>query len=177
MLTTKRVIAAGAALLIAATAQGQTTTDEAAAVLIYPKIVFNNETPTDTLIEIANTDPVNPVRLHCFYVNATAHCTNTGLACNAAIDCGGLGSCVPGWTELDFSVVLTRNQPFYWLASQGRNRTCADAGECEGLPLTSLGFCENFPSATCADDFDCGQGDQCIITTQTNAGTSIPPVP
>ena len=80
MLTMKRVIAAGAVLLFAAAAaQAQTTTDEAAAVLIYPKIVFNTETPTDTLIEIANTDDDNPARLICFYVNATSHCTNTGL--------------------------------------------------------------------------------------------------
>lgn len=178
MLTMKRVVGpltlAAAALLFAASVVGAATTvDRPASVVIYPKVVFDLDPPTDTIIEIANVGTA-PVNLHCFYVNATKHCTNTGLACTASVDCGGLGSCVPGWTETDFSVTLTRNQPFYWLASQGRSRTCANAGNCEPLPLSGTGVCSNFP-APCVFDSECPGG---VCTSgQSNAGTAIPPVP
>ena len=130
MLTMKRVvgplgIAAVAATFAATAAMAATTSDQPAAVVIYPKIVYNTEGPfTDTIIEIANVSS-DPVDLHCFYVNATSHCTNTGLPCDSGIDCGGLGQCIAGWAVTDFSVTLTENQPFFWTAGVGRNRTCA----------------------------------------------------
>jgi hypothetical protein len=184
MLTMKRVVgplslAVAGLMLVGAQVNAATTSDRPAAVLIYPKIVFNTETPTDTIIEIANTD-TEPVDLLCFYVNATSHCTNTGLACNTGLDCistATLGACVPGWGEQDFHVVVTRNQPLFWTASAGRNRACAqtDPPTCESLPLNGLGVCEG-GTPLCTTDADCG-GQDCIHLGQSNAGTSIPPVP
>ena len=185
MLTMKRVVgplslAAAGLFLAVAVGNAATTSDQPAAILIYPKIVVNNEGPlTDTIIEIANTN-VNPVDLHCFYVNATSHCSNTGLPCDSGLDCVGAspGACVPGWGETDFHVALTQNQPFYWTASAGRNRTCAnnDPATCEPLPLIGIGVCQG-GSPLCTQNADCGIGGTCLFNGQSNAGTSVPPVP
>src|SRR5262245_738789 len=181
MLTMKRVVGplslAVAGLLLAAETRGATTTDQPAAVVVYPKIVFSVDPPTDTIIEIANTNPTQAADLLCFYVNATSHCSNTGLACDSGLDCGGVGACLPGWAETDFSVTLTHNQPFYWTASAGRNRACASAvpPTCEPLPLVGFGVC-NGGLGLCTSNADCG-GLQCVTAGQSNAGTSVPPVP
>ena len=183
MLTMKRMVGllatVGAGLLLVAAAHAATTSDQPAAVLIYPKIVFNAEEPhTDTIIEIANATS-SPVHLHCFYVNATGHCSNNGIACDTSLDCIGTalaGTCLPGWAETDFSVVVTHDQPFYWLASSGRNRTCDQNDTCEPLPLLGYSHCEN-SALPCTNDDDCGVGGNCIDSFDSNAGTSIPPVP
>ena len=184
MLTMKRVVgplslAAAGMFLTVAVGNAATTSDQPAAVLIYPKIVLNTQGPlTDTIIEIANTD-TSPVDLHCFYVNATSHCSNTGLPCDSGLDCVGAtpGACVPGWGETDFHVTLTQNQPFYWTASAGRNRTCAsnDPPTCEPLPLIGIGVCQG-GAPLCTQQADCGQGGVCLFNGQSNAGTSVPPV-
>jgi hypothetical protein len=178
MLTMKRLVgplnlAAAALLLAAGVAQASTTSDQAAAVVIYPKVVFNTDPPTDTIIEIANAS-TTAVNLHCFYVNATSHCTNTGLPCDSGLDCGA-GSCVPGWSETDFSVTLTHDQPFYWLASTGRNRSCVQEGTCEPLPLVGLGVCDG-GTPLCTTNADCGTGGHCNLGGGSNAGTLVPPV-
>ena len=186
MLTMKRVVgplslAVAGLMMVGAQVNAATTSDQPAAVLIYPKIIFNTEPVlTDTIIEVANASN-QPVDLHCFYVNATSHCTNTGLACTSGLDCIGtaaLGACVPGWGEQDFHVVVTPNQPLYWTASAGRNRSCANATPptCEGLPLSGLGVCDG-GTPLCVSDADCGTGGHCNHLGGSNAGTSIPPVP
>ena len=184
MLTMKRVVgplslAAAGLFLAVAVGNAATTSDQPAAILIYPKIVFDTVTGTDTIIEIANAT-TSPVDLHCFYVNATSHCSNTGLPCDSGLDCVGAspGACVPGWGETDFHVALTQNQPFYWTASAGRNRTCAnnDPATCEPLPLIGIGVCQG-GSPLCTQNADCGIGGTCLFNGQSNAGTSVPPVP
>jgi hypothetical protein len=186
MLTMKRMVgplslAAAACLLAVGTAQAATTVDKGAAILVYPKIVTNTEPRTDTIIEIANLNPTLVANLHCFYVNATSHCTNTGAPCLSSIDCNGGGACLPSWAEVDFSVNLTRNQPFYWLASTGRNRTCANNGTCEPLPLNTTGIClapAGSIGQPCVSNAGCGAGGSCSVNPgTTNAGTAIPPVP
>jgi len=182
MLTMKRVVGpltlAAATLLVAAAGAGAaTTSDQPAAIVIYPKVVYDTAPVSDTIIEIANTS-TSPIDLHCFYVNATSHCTNTGAPCDTGLDCGGVGACVPGWAEIDFSVTLTRNQPFYWLAGTGRNRSCAAASTCEPLPLNGTGVCAQgiLAGQPCTNAAQCGVGP-CVGADQSNAGTAVPPVP
>src|SRR5262249_37631629 len=116
----------GGVFLLVGTAKADVTSDEAAAILVIPKIVFDptgtfspNLKPTDTEIQVTNV-PAQPVKLRCFYVNATSHCSNSPTdACFDTSDCQrfGLGGlCVPGWIETDFEFTLTKFQPIIWRA-------------------------------------------------------------
>jgi len=147
MLTMKRLVGslsvAAAALFVATAANASTTTDQPAAVVIFPKIVLDTSSGTDTIIELANTD-TDPVNLHCFYVNATSHCSNTGVPCQTGLDCGGTGSCVPGWAETDFSVVLTQNQPAWSsTVSSFQSRTCTSGASSSVISDPRRGSCDS----------------------------------
>lgn len=183
MLTTKRLVAlAGVAtvavLIQLSAAQATTTSDRSAAILIYPKIAVDSSNGTDTVVQLTNANQTGSVLAHCFYVNATSHCTNTGEPCFSGAACGGLGACVPGWSEIDFSVALTPDQPFYWVAGAGRNSACAAQHTCEPLPLRGLGVCANGGGFPCTKNEDCASiGGVCIGGGVTNAGTAVPPAP
>ena len=124
MLTIKKLSLLGVAaaccwLVSAPAAQAETYSDTGAAVLIWPNIYVSDN--ADTVIQITNQADV-PSAAHCFYVNANNRCTNTGLACETSSDCledGFFGACVPGWIEINFDVVLTRDQPIAWSAAEG----------------------------------------------------------
>ena len=110
------------------------TSDKPAAILVWPKIVVDtgdqlasSTGSTDTLIQLSSTvatkDPTGGNRAldipgvkqaHCFYVNAIGHCSNNPeTGCLSSDDCifeddvFGVGSCDPGWTEVDFDVRIT----------------------------------------------------------------------
>ena len=123
MLTIKKLsllgVAAAAWLVCAPAAQAETFSDTGAAVLVWPKIVVGED--TDTVIQITNQASVASAA-HCFYVNANNRCSNTGLACESSSECfedGFFGACLPGWIEVNFDVILTRDQPVAWSAAQG----------------------------------------------------------
>jgi len=151
---------AGAMMVLGAVASwAAVTSDRAAAILVFPRVLANRITQNagvttalqevDTVIQITNTSN-DPVSLHCFYVNANSHCSLSGGAC------GGIGFgcplaqdlCVPGWTETDFDLTLTGQQPIAWRASQGLSR--------DGFPLDGIAFQ--------------GPGGQ------SNSGSAVPPV-
>ena len=153
------VAAVGLLLLAAPAARADVATDRAAALLIFPKIVASNASysegggedfTTDTLIQISNTSDT-VAQLHCFYIDATSHCSISGYACdpNESDQCpGAQEQCVPGWTETDFRVTLTPHQPLAWSAATGLAKS--------DLPL----------------DGAIAQG----IGGSSNAGTRVPPV-
>ena len=91
-------ILAGAALT-AGVAQAQgVSTERPGSILIFPKVVNDN---VDTIIQITNTTN-SLTYAHCFYVN------------------GDTVNGQPLWQVTDFDLVLTRQQPTHWAASQGR---------------------------------------------------------
>jgi len=106
--------------------------DRPAGLIIYPKIVsdpfdiFNQGRSVDTLIQITNTSATADRAIQCFYVDATSHCSNQTNsfdpffgACRSNVDCDLGGTCDPGWTEVDFPLLLSPGQPVAWLASSG----------------------------------------------------------
>jgi hypothetical protein len=181
-------LALGLCLLAALSpAQATTTSDQPAAILYWPKIVVDTAgtftgVPTDTLIRLSNTcDPQvegNPCyqggtglfgmkQAHCFYIDANSHCSNNPTqVCQSGLDCG-IGSCLPGWNEIDFDIVLTVGQPLAWHAADGLGFS--------GLPMWIPGVCANPPGQYCTSDARCGAGG--CIKLQSNIGTGIPPVP
>ncbi|MFN8642180.1 MAG: hypothetical protein U0802_11170 [Candidatus Binatia bacterium] len=124
MLTMKKLsllgVAAACCWLVAApAAQAETYSDTGAAILVWPKIVVGEG--TDTVVQMTN-QAARPAAAHCFYVNANNRCSNTGLACTSSSECfedGFFGACVPGWVEINFDVILTRDQPIAWSAADG----------------------------------------------------------
>jgi hypothetical protein len=207
MQKTKRVASAmkGAGLVMglcllgaATTARALTlpipTSDRAAAILMWPKIVVDSSgafgNPTDTLIQLSSTVPLGSAssnrnhvkQAHCFYINATGHCSNspsTGCLNAGQCDIGGtFGACIPGWSEIDFDVRVTPEQPLAWLASAGLV-TCSSADSCtptSTFPISSPGTCSNAPiTCTSINDPICG-GGTCNLQA-SNAGSGVPPAP
>lgn len=125
---TTQTFLTAAVLALATTAGAQTNscfdadtckvaTDRPAAILIYPRVEVDPANGVDTVIQIANTSEA-PVGIRCSYINANGHCSNNGEVCRTSLDCGG-ASCTAGWSETDFRVTLTKQQPISWNASQG----------------------------------------------------------
>ena len=193
MVNTRRIASAvqagltlGACLLgLVSSARALSTSDKPAAILVWPKIVVDTSarlqgTPSDTIIEIGNTDSSLLKQAHCFYINANSHCSETaaepGKVCQDASDCplagtsGGNANCVAGWNEIDFDVRVTPEQPLAWRASLGLTR--------DQFPLPASGVCSSNPSVSCNPNSSintCGSGS--CVAVPSNAGSGIPPTP
>ena len=170
----------GLSLLGAASpVQAKTTSDRPAAILYWPKIIVDTTgrfstpagTATDTLIRLSNTATggsglVGMKQAHCFYIDANSHCSNSpSQVCQSGNDCG-VGSCLPGWSEIDFDVVLTKDQPLTWHVSEGLRRG--------SFPLETPGLCSLPPVHACVSDAEC---NGVCVRQQSNLGSGIPPVP
>jgi hypothetical protein len=131
------IVATAAVLTIARVAMAQTATiasDRTAGFIIYPKVlsnpddIFNDGFAVETAFQLTNTSTSTRV-VHCFYVNATKHCSNGTNsfdpapdgkgACRTTQDCDLGGLCQPDWDEVDFTIVLSPGQPVGWNASEG----------------------------------------------------------
>jgi hypothetical protein len=112
------MLAGTLAMASARLAHADVASDKAAAILIFPRIEVTET--VDTIVQISNTS-TDTQTLHCFYVNATSHCSASGRACNGLEDpCSAMeGLCLPEWIETDFRVILTPRQPIAWVASTG----------------------------------------------------------
>lgn len=77
----------------------EVTTDQPGAILIFPKVV--SDQAQDSIIQVSNAAGAQ-VFAHCFYING---------ATNENGD--------PLWSVRDFQIVLTRQQPAVWVASEG----------------------------------------------------------
>jgi len=116
-----------ACLGLCSTASADVTTERSSSILVWPKVLANGT--RDTIIQISNTSN-SLVRAHCFYVNAALT--------NPALPQGPLNP--PLWLEVDFDIMLTKQQPTYWVVSEGRDvnpldepchpgdPTCANSG-------------------------------------------------
>lgn len=167
-----------ASFAVAGSAQAQTTSDKSAAILVWPRVMFDSEgslfgAPTDTLISLSSNATSDPKQAHCFLVNATSHCSNSGVACLTSSTCDG-GTCVPSWNETDFNIYLTQEQPLSWLAGSGMSSTEVPIGQSYGRR------CNNPAGSPCFTNAQCGVGFSCVLGPhggQNNVGTGIPPVP
>src|SRR5262245_39631102 len=123
MLTKKTLSLLGAAaavgLALSPMAQAAEYSDTGSAVLVWPKIIVDDS--RDTVVTITNQAPL-PAAAHCFYINGNPRCDNTGAVCDSRLDCeedGVFGNCQPGWIEINFDIILTRDQPLAWSARRG----------------------------------------------------------
>lgn len=110
-------------VLAAGGAAAEVTTERSASILVFPKVISDGT--RDTIIQITNTSN-SMVHAHCFYVNG-------GLTFPDGLDGEpDSGDEFPSpanpilWTEVDFDIWLTKQQPTYWVVSQGRLVNPAD---------------------------------------------------
>lgn len=156
---TLRLLGAAAVvgLVLSPMAKAATYSDAGAAVVIWPKIIVDDS--RDTVLTLTNQAP-QPAAAHCFYINGNPRCENTGAVCDSALDCeedGFFGNCTAGWIEINFDIILTRDQPLAWVASEGLKSIPGSSLADGGVPCPG-GFLNP------------------CITGQSNAGTRIPPV-
>jgi hypothetical protein len=91
-----------------AMAKAEVTSDLSGSVVVWPKVVSNEI--RDTVIQLANTSN-NLVHVHCFYVDASPLFPDQPV--HPVLN-------PRRWQETDFLLWLTRQQPYHWVASQGR---------------------------------------------------------
>lgn len=93
-------LALAAVSLCVTTAAAEVTTDQPGAILVFPKIVSNDD--QDTTIQITNATGFR-VFARCFFIDASTDPISQE----------------PTWLVTDFQTTLTRLQPTVWVAGQG----------------------------------------------------------
>lgn len=134
--------------LVAKPAVAATTTEQSASILVFPKVIADGT--RDTIIQITNTSN-NMRHAHCFYVNGALTIPSLPPGPNNP----------PLWTEIDFDIWLTKQQPTHWVVSTGRqffppDLSCRQA-PCD--PNTTGGPTpdNNTPADCCDAGFDPGR--------------------
>jgi hypothetical protein len=97
-----------ALLMMVAVTEAEVSTDLSGSILVWPKVISNEV--RDTVIQISNTGN-QVIHVHCFYVNAAPR--RSDIPPDPVLN-------PRQWQETDFFLWLTRQQPFHWVASQGR---------------------------------------------------------
>lgn len=120
-------------------AQARITTEESASILVFPKVIADGG--RDTIIQITNTSN-NMRHAHCFYVNAAPTVAGEAISEDNP----------PLWTEIDFDITLTKQQPTKWVVSTGR-RFPAFEDTCAGMATDPGRNCDN--TTTGGGDADC----------------------
>lgn len=118
-----------------------TATDRAGTIIMFPKVIADGE--RDTIIQITNTMNTER-RAHCAYVPGQGFCsTSTDVVCNPpparVSGCPAGELCLPvPWTEVNFDIILTAQQPTMWRVSTGRLADPTDPlnGNCTELLVT-----------------------------------------
>lgn len=100
-------LVAAAVIVWAGGVSADVVSEQSGSILVFPKVIATGN--QDTIIQISNTSN-SMVHAHCFYVNgALTDPTRPQSPTNP-----------PRWTEIDFDIWLTKQQPTYWVVSEGR---------------------------------------------------------
>src|SRR5262245_48910243 len=102
------LMAAALVGLVVGGAQAQVTTERSASILVFPRVISDGT--RDTIIQITNTSN-SMVHAHCFYINGAP--TDLTFPPDPVLN-------PPLWTEVDFDIWLTKQQPTHWVVSAGR---------------------------------------------------------
>ncbi len=159
------LVGLAASWLLAASAGAVVTTERTASILIFPKILSNGT--YDTIVQMTNRSN-NVVYAHCFYVDASlTDPSQPESPLNTR-----------QWQEVDFDIVLTKQQPTHWVVSLGRatnpfDSSCTRQGVCIGGTAPADTACgTGLPACP-------GAGGRCSNTDCSDAGFDpgrIPPV-
>lgn len=134
--------------IIAKPAVAAVTTEQSASILVFPKVISDGT--RDTIIQITNTSN-NMRHAHCFYVNGAL--TSPDLPPSLTNP--------PLWTEIDFDIWLTKQQPTHWVVSTGRrdfplDKTCRQK-TCDPQTTGGPTVGNTAPADCCDAGFDPGR--------------------
>lgn len=136
-------LAALVGLGLARPAAAAVTTEQSASILVFPKVIADGT--RDTIIQITNTSN-NMRHAHCFYVN--------GALTNPSLPVGPLNP--PLWTEIDFDIWLTKQQPTHWVVSRGRLDNPTEKNCRNNTPCATTGDPQTLSGGSQADCCDAG---------------------
>ncbi len=136
-------LAALVGLGLARPAPAAVTTEQSASILVFPKVISDGT--RDTIIQITNTSN-NMRHAHCFYVN--------GALTNPSLPVGPLNP--PLWTEVDFNIWLTKQQPTHWVVSTGRLDNPTEKNCRNNTPCATSGSKDKQSGGSQADCCDAG---------------------
>lgn len=160
------VVGLALALALAGTAGAEVSTERSASILVFPKVRFDGT--FDTIIQISNTSN-SIVYGHCFYVDASL--TNPELPPGP--------NNPPQWQEVDFDIVLTKQQPTHWVVSEGRvNNPFDPSCRLQGTCVDGVDKDKACPAGSAPVSSDC-PGSYCSNVDCNDAGFDpgrIPPV-
>ncbi len=110
------------------------TTEQGGSIVVWPKVIWDGQ--RDTLIQLSNIYNLM-VHAHCVYIN--------GAPLNPLLPPSDRNP--PQWTETDFDLWLSKQQPTHWTASGGRRVSALDVFGSDGsgldpgvIPPLPLGF-------------------------------------
>ena len=174
-------VVAAAVLLVnplSSLAQKFPTSDQTAGYVVFPKVsvdtadLFHQARNVDTLIQLTNTSATACRAVHCFYIDATNHCSNgtnsfdpatgtcrTNRDCNLGGVCLGPAICGQG---PDFTVFLSAGQAVGWPAATGTT-VSAEPGCPVVSPQTILGTGTSYFTG----EVKCVEVDAAYITSLT----------
>lgn len=106
--------------LMATSASAEVSTERGASILVFPKVMFDSQgiltgEPMDTIIQITNTSN-SLVYAHCYYMNAAPVNPNRPVS----------DANPPRWQEINFDILLTKQQPTHWVVGRGRPQNASD---------------------------------------------------
>ncbi len=117
--------------LAGSVAHAEVTSERGSSIIVFPKVIFDSQgilsgEPTDTIIQISNTSN-SIVYAHCYYMNAAP--VNPSRPISDANP--------PRWQEINFDILLTKQQPTHWVVGNGRPQDPSDK-ICSGDPRTNV---------------------------------------
>lgn len=117
--------------LAGSVAHAEVTSERGSSIIVFPKVIFDSQgilsgQPTDTIIQISNTSN-SIVYAHCYYMNAAP--VNPSRPISDANP--------PRWQEINFDILLTKQQPTHWVVGNGRPQDPSDK-ICSGDPRTNV---------------------------------------
>jgi hypothetical protein len=126
-------VAAPVLLLLVVPVHADVTTERSSSILFFPKVLSDSTgvqtgAPVDTIIQISNTSN-SLVFAHCFYINAAP---NDPQRPPSVLN-------PPQWQEVDFDIILTKQQPTHWVVSTGRRFDPTDNTSCK-VDCSNAGF-------------------------------------
>jgi len=98
------------------------TTEQGGSIVVWPKVIWDGQ--RDTLLQLSNLYNAM-VHVHCVYIN--------GAPVNPALPVSDRNP--PQWTETDFDLWLSKQQPTHWTASGGRRVSALDDFGTDGAGL------------------------------------------
>ncbi len=140
-------------LTLTKVAAADVTTEQGGSILVWPKVIWDGS--RDTLIQVSNMSNAM-IHAHCVYINGAPENPNLPVSDRNPVQ----------WSETDFDIWLSKQQPTHWTVSGGRRVTSLDPFGTDGSGLDP-GVVPPLPSGF-TGELKCIQVDDSGVPTAGN---------